>query len=343
LPMDEDPQVFGLHPNAMITAQRKAANKFLDTVLSVQPKMSSAGAGKKPEDIVAEMVQGFVDRLPKLDHGHHFRPQDAHPETYKPTGDGGIVSLGVFHKQEADRFDELITTMKKTLSLLNKAIKGIVVMSSQLEDMFHAMMLQKTPPVWEKVAYPCLKPLNSWMVDFELRVIFMEEWLRSGPPNSFWVPCFYFPQGFMTASMQLYARSTKIPIDTLTFWTEPGTIIDSENAPVREKGVNVHGFYIQGVGWDLDKTIIAESEIAVLFVQLPVIWLNPLLKADFDAAHAEPGRYKTPVYKTSERKGTLSTTGHSTNFVTYFYLPSTEMDQGHWVRRGVALLCMLDD
>lgn len=251
--------------------------------------------------------------------------------------------MGVFHKQEAERFDKLIIVMMKTLKLLRDALKGIVVMSSQLEDMFHALLLQKVPPVWEQVSYPCLKPLNSWLNDFEERVEFMGAWLRNGPPNSFWVPCFYFPQGFMTASMQVYARSTKIPIDTLTFWTEPTACEDPKAAPAQEKGVNVHGFFLQGAGWTLDRKKIAESQPAVLFKELPVIWLNPLLQADFDQNVEEPGRYTCPLYKTSERRGTLSTTGHSTNFVTFFYLPSDNPDQGHWVRRGVALLCMLDD
>jgi len=343
LPQDENPQVFGLHANALITAQTQSARKFQDTILSVQPRMTATGGGKKPEDIVQDMAEGFLPRLPKLGYGTVFRAQDAHAETYKATPEGGMVSLGVFHKQEAERFDKLTIVMVKTLKLLSNAIKGIVVMSSQLEDMFNAFLGQKLPPVWEQVSYPCLKPLNAWMLDFEDRITFMKNWLRNGPPTSFWVPCFYFPQGFMTASMQVYARSTKIPIDTLTFWTEPTSFEEPASAPAQEKGVNVHGLFVQGAGWDVDPKKMVESEAAVLFKELPVIWLNPLLLADFQKSEEEPGRYKCPLYKTSERRGVLSTTGHSTNFVTYFYLPSDNHDQGHWVRRGVALLCMLDD
>lgn len=50
---------------------------------------------------------------------------------------------------------------------LQKAIKGLVVMSAQLEDMYNAFLLQQLPPNWGEVAYPCLKPLNSWFTDFE--------------------------------------------------------------------------------------------------------------------------------------------------------------------------------
>lgn len=171
----------------------------------------------------------------------------------------------------------------------------------------------------------------------------MTAWLQKGPPSSFWVPCFYFPQGFMTCSKQVHARKTKIPIDDLVFWQEPTNCTDPKLAAQPEDGQNVHGLFLQGAGWSVGSMQMVESEKAVLFKELPVIWMKVVVQSEFDGVSTEKGRYKCPMYKTSLRKGTLSTTGHSTNFVCYFYLPSQEEDQGHWVRRGVALLCVLDE
>eukprot|EP00971_Amphidinium_carterae_P053575 1055394-Amphidinium_carterae.1 len=68
----------------------------------------------------------------------------------------------------------------------------------------------------------------------------MRSWLTNGPPASFWLPCFYFPQGFMTASMQVHSRKTKIPIDTLMFWTEVTTTQDCSPALDSECGGRFH-------------------------------------------------------------------------------------------------------
>jgi len=76
----------------------------------------------------------------------------------------------------------------------------------------------------------------------------------------------------------------------------------------------------------------------VLYVVLPVMLLEPVLNDD---KKIEP-HFVTPVYKTTERKGVLATTGHSSNFVMDILLPS-DKPQAHWVNRGAALICGLDD
>lgn len=70
---------------------------------------------------------------------------------------------------------------------------------------------------------------------------------------------------------------------------------------------------------------------------MPVIWLKP----ETNRAVPESGIYICPCYKTLERAGMLSTTGHSTNFVLSIEVPS-KLPQSHWIKRAVALICALD-
>ena len=75
----------------------------------------------------------------------------------------------------------------------------------------------QVPELWSRVSYPSLKPLASWIKDYHARIAFMRSWLTLGPPASFWLPGFFFPQGFMTGVLQMHARKYSIPIDSLSF------------------------------------------------------------------------------------------------------------------------------
>lgn len=85
----------------------------------------------------------------------------------------------------------------------------------------------------------------------------------------------------------------------------------------------------------------------------PCLWLRPynanITERPTKSAGARQSRwqirnvYRCPLYRTPERRGTLSTTGHSSNFVMDVELPGGEYTEEHWIRRGVALLCTLAD
>jgi len=107
-----------------------------------------------------------------------------------------------------------------------------------------------------------------------------------------------------------------------------------------DDGVYVNGLFLEGCRWDDRKEALEESLPKVLFTPMKCIWIMPTKMDLIDNGHS----YKCPVYKTARRAGTLSTTGHSTNFVLYLYLPIQKKHHiRHWVKRGVAMLTALSD
>lgn len=119
--------------------------------------------------------------------------------------------------QEIERYNRLLTKMASTLALLMKAIKGLVIMSPELDLMYTALMKNQVPPNWSDISYPSLKSLASWIKDLNLRVEFMRNWIKHGHPACYWLSGFFFPHGFMTGTLQTYARRYHKAIDLLQF------------------------------------------------------------------------------------------------------------------------------
>lgn len=152
----------------------------------------------------------------------------------------------MFVKQEIERFNKLLSVIRVAFTQLEKAIQGTVVMSMDLETMFGNFLDGKVPTTWTggALGYPCLKPLASWMKDLIKRIEFISNWLYHGPPKTYWIPSFFFPQGFITACMQSYARMNRVAIDTLAFRISVMPMFAKEVTEKPEIGVYVHGLFM---------------------------------------------------------------------------------------------------
>jgi len=197
------------------------------------------------------------------------------------------------------------------------------------------MLNNQVPGYWVKKAYPSLKPLSSWIKDLRKRIEFMNEWRREGTPKQFWMSGMFYPQGFMTGVLQTHSRKEHIPIDRLNFAFKVMEVNGGLPPPL--DGVYINGLYLQGALWDTKKRCIADQLPGDMFDPMPLLHFLPV-----EMYKRRESEYSCPLYKTSERSGTLSTTGQSTNFILDVDLPC-ERTSEHWILRGTALLCQLDD
>lgn len=243
--------------------------------------------------------------------------------------------------QELLRFNKLLIRIRSTLMDITKAVKGLVFMNPDLEEVANGILVNTTPSVWLKVSYPSLKPLVSYIADLVQRLKFLQDWVDAGPPESFWLSGFYFTQSFLTGQLQNFARKFTLPIDMLT-WNFRVLSRAHRIGERPDVGCLVYGLFMDGARWDDAEAVIAESYPKVLFDSIPQIHLVPLetVKDLTDKRMV----YPSPLYKTSERRGVLSTTGHSTNFVMTMLLPISKLHtEKYWTKRGVACLTQLDD
>lgn len=319
--------MFGLHENADITKDNQETNQLFQGVLLTLPRQSG-GSGKSPQEVVEELAQDILSKLPS-DFDLEL-VMKLYPVVYEE-------SMNTVLRQELIRFNRLTKVVRGSLISLGRAIKGQVLMSSELEDVFSSVLVGKVPAMWMAKSYPSLKPLGGYVTDLLARLAFFQEWIDHGPPVVFWISGFYFTQSFLTGVSQNYARKYTIPIDHIGFEFEVTSHeMSMENNP--EDGAYIKGLFLEGARWDRKTMQLGESLPKILYDPLPIIWLKPGKSAMF----LHQNIYVCPVYKTSARRGTLSTTGHSTNYVLSIELP-TDMSQKHWINRGVASLCQLDN
>ena len=174
----------------------------------------------------------------------------------------------------------------------------------------------------------------------------MHDWVEHGIPSCFWISGFYFPQGFLTAILQNYARKYRFPIDTISFDFILHDVERSTLSTKPDDGAYVWGLFLEGARWNASIRSINDSLPKQLYTEMPPIELAPVK----DRSATESGVYRLPIYKILSRAGVLATTGHSTNFVMWMEVPSNrtdivnnvgDADQSEWIMGGVAAFCAL--
>uniref|UniRef100_A0A4W3IJM0 Dynein axonemal heavy chain 1 n=1 Tax=Callorhinchus milii TaxID=7868 RepID=A0A4W3IJM0_CALMI len=320
LPINDTPEMFGLHENANITFAQNETFSLLNTILQLQPKASTS-SGKSHDEVVEEVAVNILEKLPSLIDIQAVVAR--YPVMYEESMNTVLI-------QEVIRYNRLVDCIVKSLDDLLKALKGLVVMSSQLELMSNSLYNNSVPEFWNSKAYPSLKPLSSWVLDLLERIKFIQLWINAGIPPVFWISGFFFPQAFLTGTLQNFARRSVVSIDTISF--------DFNKLKKRPSmGCYIHGLFLEGARWDSAQAELSESRPKELYTEMAVIWLLPVA----NRKAPQTGIYICPIYKTLTRAGTLSTTGHSTNYVIAVELPTSQL-QRHWIKQGVALICALD-
>lgn len=334
LPINAPLEVFSMHENARISSQRQGASTLLGNLLQMNSRIGKLGVADDSlgdHDALLQQVQLLITHTP--DEFDVAVVRTKWPPSY-------TEGMNTVLLQEVLRYNKLLRMMTSTLKRLENALRGLVVVSEELELLGESIHVGVVPEAWADVGFLSLKPLASWVNDLGDRVKFFVRWaMEEGQPMVFWAGGFVFPQGFLSCILQRYARHNAMPIDRLTFKHEVLEFTDPEDCSLEavSRGCLLHGFYLEGCRWDSVNRYLAPSKPLALFSSLPVVWFLPVADHRCDGGARA---YRAPLYKTLSRRGTLSTTGHSTNYVASVDLPSVD-EQEVWILAGVALFLSL--
>ena len=256
LPIQDIPEVFGLHANADITYQINTAKGVLDQILEVQPKEGGGGnKGESRESIVARVAADMLGKLP-IDYAPHL-VLDALEKL------GGMQPMNIFLKQEIDRMQRILTLLRNTLTDLGMAIDGTIIMSDDLKAVLDDMFDAKVPAKWIKLSWAS-STLGFWFTELLERDNQFKTWCFKGRPKVFWMTGFFNPQGFLTAMKQEVTRSHKgWALDSVICQNLVTKYSKGEIAVHPPEGVYIHGLFLEGASLDRKTGKLVESRAKV--------------------------------------------------------------------------------
>ncbi|XP_054550811.1 dynein axonemal heavy chain 14 isoform X4 [Talpa occidentalis] len=272
LPDDDPPELLGMHPEATGNVRKVQAQKFIDNLIAMQPRTVTSSLTtseeKNDNEFVMEILSDLQKRLPQcvedncggtqstlkgIMSGPIWESFSKHLKGYDPLVHCVLLTL---LSQEIGRFDKLLFIIHKSLNDLQLAMKGMIILTQELEEIYNSFLDMRMPALWLKYAYKSCKPLSSWVDDLIQRVNFFNTWAKmaytaiyhrymrlnsvwkaapppsrklpqcaddangcfsEGCPARYWLPAFFFPQAFLTALLQDYGRSQGISTNALTF------------------------------------------------------------------------------------------------------------------------------
>ncbi|CAK4109520.1 unnamed protein product [Aphanomyces euteiches] len=313
----DSPLAFGLHPNAEIDFRTTQSENLFRTLMELQPRDAAAGdAASSPMEIARGALEMIMGRI-----GEKKFEVDDIARSLEEIGPYQNVFL-----QECDAINVLLQEISRSLNELQLGFLGELTMSDAMESVQEALFLDRVPKTWEKLAFPSMRALGSWLLNLEQRLAQLDEWTQnpSDIPRVTWLSGMINPQSFLTAIMQVTAQKSQLELDKLVIQTD---VIKRKNtevdAPSRD-GAYIHGLFLMGARWDSNNSTVDKSFPKEMFCAMPVINCKAIQADKLDLK----GSYLCPCYKTEFRGPTYVFSAQL----------KTKSPPARWVLAGVALI-----
>ncbi|KAJ1635860.1 flagellar outer dynein arm heavy chain beta [Pavlovales sp. CCMP2436] len=309
----ETPTAYGLHPNSEINFMTKQADELFKNVAELQPRGGGGAGGMTMQEKVKRLLDDILERLPEQFSMYEIEERIDERTPY----------TSVF-LQEVDRMSQLIYEMRRSLVELDKGLRGDLSMTEAMEGLMDSIYDDMVPDGWNRLGWPSLRPLGSWLADMLARYRQIADWTADlATPKSTWISGLFNPQAFLTAVMQVTARKNEWPLDNLEVIVEvtKKMLPEEIDAPTRD-GAYIHGLYAEGARWDTNTNTLEDALMKQLYPPLPVVLVKSAMQSE------SKDIYRCPVYKTQQRGPTFVFTAGL----------RTKAPPSKWVLAGLALV-----
>lgn len=318
---NENPTLFGLHPNSEIEFQTLTSEFVLRSVFELQPRSSILIKASEmiisKEDKVRLRIEEILEKLPNEFNIRDLKARSSHRSPFH------TIAL-----QECERMNFLINEMKRSSRELLLGLKGELSMTVAMEDLQNSLFIEEVPANWERRAYPSMNSFAFWFADLLQRIRMLDIWTSDFIlPHSIWISGLFSPQSFLTSIMQETSRQYELPLDKMCLKVEVTKRYFEEINQSPLEGVYLHGLFIEGARWDLSNDCIIDAKLNEINQAMPVFHISAV---QIDKRE-QKNTYECPIYRTKERGST---------FVWSFNLKTNE-NPTKWIIGGVCMLCSI--
>mmetsp|Transcript_28356 Transcript_28356/g.28139 ORF Transcript_28356/g.28139 Transcript_28356/m.28139 type:complete len:1100 (-) Transcript_28356:27-3326(-) len=322
-PLNNSPEVFGLHSNAQISYSNNATKVLWSNLISMQISSSSSSGGINREEHIENITDSVLAQLPEMLDLYKVIKRFENP-----------VPAQIVLLQELERFNKLLQKMLESLTNLKRALNGEIGMSQELDDIATALFNGFLPQIWRNLAPQTEKNLVNWISHLKKRDAQYKEWEREKvEPNAMWLSGLHIPESYLTALVQTTCRKKGIALDKATLYTDVTTMLTPEEVKEKpEDGCYIYGLYLEGARWNMQKNCLDLQKPKELVVEMPLVQVIPVEANKLKLR----GTIKTPVYITQARRNAM---GVGLVFEADI---STDMHLSHWILQGVAMVLNTD-
>ena len=166
LPIENGPEVFGLHSNAEIGYY--STNLLWKNLINLQPRTQSGGnGGIRREDYISNIAKSIQNKIPESFDILIIRKKI---ESYLSSNNKHLQPTSVVLLQELERWNKLVQIINQSLYDLRRALIGEIGMSSELDSLSSDLYNGYLPNLWRKYAPNTLKKIRFMDDSFSIKI-----------------------------------------------------------------------------------------------------------------------------------------------------------------------------
>ena len=145
LPLNDEPEAFGMHDNADMTYAILETQKLFEAIISIDPtNKPMITTYELEEDIASKKLEDIISQLPaefNLEEVHK-----KHPIAFKDS------LAGILH-QEVLNYNNLLKVIKDSVNVVQMALSGVSQLTEDMEEFVSRIYFGAVPKIWLQNSY----------------------------------------------------------------------------------------------------------------------------------------------------------------------------------------------